>query len=62
MHTDEMLKIEAARLVIPRPTDAELREQTGAADAALQITGIVGDDGLKWKLADAGRAWLAEHP
>lgn len=58
---EELLRIEAARLVVPRPTTSELVEQVLEADVAHQIIGIPTDEGTKWKLAQAGRAWLAEH-
>ena len=57
-----MLFADARRLVLPAPTAAELEEELQAADDVRLITGITTDEGTKWKLSDAGRAWLAEHP
>jgi hypothetical protein len=59
---DDMLRADAARLVTPRPTTAELDAELAAADAARLILGVPGEEATKWKLTDAGRAWLAEHP
>jgi hypothetical protein len=58
---DDLLRTEAGRLVAPRPTAAEFDEQITSADAGRLIIGVVGEEGTKWKLADPGRAWLAEH-
>ncbi len=58
---DDLLRAEASRLVLPRPTTAELDEQIEKADASRQILGIQGDEGTKWKITDVGRAWLGEH-
>jgi hypothetical protein len=58
---DDMLRAEAARLVVPRPTGAELDRELLEAERARQMTGVYSDEGTKWKLADPGRAWLAEH-
>lgn len=60
--TDELLREDIGRFVVPVPTTAELDEQISAADAARQIVGIPTDEGTKWKIGDPGRAWLAEHP
>lgn len=59
---DDMLRAEASRLVVPRPMTAELDRELLAAERARQMTGVYGEEGTKWQLADAGRAWLAEHP
>jgi len=52
----------AARVVIPEPTTTEFEGELRAADSARLIVGVVGEDATRWKLTDAGRAWLAEHP
>lgn len=60
---EDLLRGEAARLTVPpTPTTAELDEAIRGADAARLILGVSTDEGVKWKLTDAGRAWLAEHP
>jgi hypothetical protein len=62
MLPDDLLRAEAARLVVPRPTASELDAQLLNAERERRITGVYTEEGTKWKLADAGRAWLAEHP
>ncbi len=57
-----LLHGDAARLVLPRPSTAELDEAVAHADASHRIVGVHGEEGVKWKISDAGRAWLAEHP
>lgn len=59
---EDTLCADAARMVSVRPTQAELGAEISAADAENLITGILGEDCRKWKLSDAGRAWLAENP
>ena len=61
MLPDDLLRAEAGRLVVPKPTTAEFDEQIKAADAARQLIGVVSESGTKWKLGTAGRAWLAEN-
>ena len=58
---DDLLRIEAARYLQPRPTTAELDAEIGAADTERLVVGIPGEEVIKWKLSDAGRAWLAEN-
>jgi len=60
--SDEMLRADANRLVLPRPTTAELDQQIAAADCARQLIGIPSDEGVQWQLSIAGRAWLVAHP
>lgn len=52
----------AARIVIPEPTTAEIESEIRFADVGRLIVGVVGEDSTRWKLTDAGHAWLAEHP
>ena len=59
---EDLLRAEAGRLVVPKPTTSELDQQIEAADAGRQLIGISTDEGVKWKLSAAGRAWLTEHP
>jgi hypothetical protein len=59
---DDLLRADVARLVFPRPTLVEVDQQLLDCERDRHITGIYTDEGTKWKLADAGRAWLAEHP
>ncbi len=53
---------DAARLVAPRPSDDELRVEIREANTALLIYGRAGEDSMRWKITEAGRAWLDENP
>ena len=44
------------------PTLSELKSALRAAEAAQLVLGIAAERDRKWKLTDAGRAWLAENP
>jgi hypothetical protein len=59
---DEILRADAARLVYPAPTTAELDEEIRRADRERRAVGLDTESGMKWKLSDTGRAWLAENP
>lgn len=59
---DDLVRAESARLVVPAPTTSELDAEIRAADTERLILGVQGEDSVKWKLTDAGRAWLVEHP
>lgn len=56
------LRADARRLVQPAPTSAEMDYEIAVADAQKLITGVTAEDSTKWKLSDAGRAWMAENP
>ena len=54
--TDRLLRADATRLVAPRPTTAELDAEIAAADTDRLLVGVQGEDAVKWKITDAGRA------
>ena len=58
---DALLRGNASRQLVPAPTTAELDAEIRAADTEHLMTGVQSETGAKWKLADAGRAWLAEN-
>jgi hypothetical protein len=58
---DESLRADAARMMTPPPTTAELDEAIRSADRARLITGITTDTGTRWKASAVGHAWLAEN-
>ena len=58
---EDTLRADAARVVIPRPTTAALDQELAALDSQRLIIGVDTEEGRKWRIADAGRAWLAEH-
>lgn len=58
---DALLRGNASRQLVPPPTTAELDVEIRAADTEHLMTGVQAETGPKWKLADAGRAWLAEN-
>jgi hypothetical protein len=60
--TDDILRADAARMVAPAATTAELDEEIRAADTARLIVGIPGEDAVRWQITDAGRVWLTMHP
>jgi hypothetical protein len=62
VHRDATLRADICRCVDPVPTTAEIDAAIRHADTRRRITGILTEDGFKWKIADAGRAWLAENP
>ena len=58
---DTALRTDLGHVVVPTPTTAEIDDAIRRADTSRRITGISTEDGIKWKIADAGRAWLAAH-
>lgn len=58
---EDTLRADAARACVPRPTTAALDQELAALDSQRLIIGVDTEEGRKWCLADAGRAWLAEH-
>ena len=58
---DANLRDEIGMLVVPSPTTAELDDTIRHHDSSRRLIGVQGETGTKWKLNDAGRAWLAEH-
>lgn len=58
---DALLRGNASRQLVPPPTTSELDAEIRAADTEHLMTGVQAETGAKWKLADAGRAWLAEN-
>ncbi len=52
---------EAARLVVPPPTVAEVESAIAYHELQRRIVGVTGETEAKYKITDAGRAWLAEH-
>lgn len=59
---DSILRTDASRVCLPRPTTAELDEGIASADHDRLIVGVQGEEEAKWKITDAGLAWLAENP
>jgi hypothetical protein len=45
----------------PRPTASEIAEAIRHADSRQRIVSIRSETGLKWKLTELGRAWVAEN-
>ena len=58
---DELLRSDISRLAVPPPSTAELDDAIRFADTKRRITGVASDDGMKWQIAPAGRAYLAEN-
>ncbi len=58
----DLLQRDVARLVPQEPTTSEFEAELRAADTEHLIVGIAGEDAIRWKNTDSGRAWLAEHP
>ena len=61
LHCDRTLRADMRRCAAPAPTTAEIDEAIRHADTGRRITGIPTAEGIKWKIAGAGRAWLAEN-
>lgn len=59
---EDILRADASRLVVPAPSTAEIDEELRRADRERRVTGIESETGMKWKITDVGRAWLAENP
>lgn len=59
---DSVLRADASRVCIPRPTTAELDDGIATADADRLITGVQGQEETKWKISESGLAWLSENP
>lgn len=60
--TTTLLEADAAPLVPgPAPFSSEWAEALRHADTARRVVCIQTEDGPKWKITDAGRAWLAER-
>ena len=60
--SEETLRADAARIVRPRATTAELDERIRYLDGRHRIAGVVGEIGTEWHITAAGRLWLAENP
>ena len=60
--TETMLKADASRQVLPRPTSSEIDAEIRHADVISRIQGIDTEEGIKWQITDAGRLWLANNP
>jgi hypothetical protein len=58
---DSILKADAARLVVPRPSESELLDCIAHHDRSGHLTSVAGATEQKRKLNDAGRAWLQEE-
>lgn len=58
---DSVLKADAARMVVPRPSESELLDSISYHDKAGHLTSIAGETEQKRKLNDAGRAWHLEN-
>lgn len=58
---DSVLKADAARLVVPRPSETELQDSIAYHDRAGRLTSIAGETEQKRKLNDAGHAWHQEN-
>jgi hypothetical protein len=56
------LRADAARMVTPRATTAELDTALGYLDGKRRIAGLNGETGMQWTINDAGRLWLAQNP
>lgn len=59
---DSVLRADASRVCLPRPTQAELDEGISTADCDRLITGVQGQEETKWKISEQGLAWLSENP
>lgn len=59
---DEVLRADAARMLAPRATVAEMDWAIHAAEKQRRIAGIVGELGPQWQITAAGRLWLAQNP
>jgi hypothetical protein len=57
-----VLRADAARLVHPPATTAELDAEIRAADQARLLVSLPGEDDWQHTLTDAGRLWLARNP
>lgn len=58
----DLVQKDTARTVPQEPTTSEFEAELRAADTEHLIVGIAGEDATRWKITDAGRAWLVEHP
>ena len=58
---ESILKADAGRKVVPRPTETELVDSIRFHDRAMHLTSVAGDTEVKYKMNDLGRAWLAER-
>lgn len=58
---DSILKADAARAVVPRPTESELADSIAYHDREGRLTSVAGETEQKRKLNDQGRAWLLEN-
>ena len=56
-----VLKADAGRLVVPRPTNTELADSIRYHDTAGRLTSVQGETEAKYKLNEDGRAWLQEN-
>lgn len=53
---------DAARLAAPRPSVDELKTELAACNTDGLVYGRPGEDAMKWKLTEAGHAWIDENP
>ncbi len=60
--TEAMLRNDAARMILPRPTTLEIDSDIRHADAIRRIAGIQTEEGTKFAITDAGRLWLETNP
>ncbi len=58
---DSILKADASRLVVPRPSDSELTDSILYHDRAGRLTSVQGETESKRKLNEQGNAWLQEN-
>ena len=59
---DETLRADAARIVVPRASTAELDARILALDEMRRIAGIQGETGMEREITQAGRLWLMQNP
>lgn len=59
---DRTLCADAARLVTPPATQAELEAEIREADTARLIVGLPGEDAIQRQITDGGKLWLAKNP
>jgi hypothetical protein len=59
---EETLCADAARMVTPRATTAELDERVRYLDSHRRIAGIPTETGTSWQITASGRLWLQQNP
>lgn len=58
---ESILKADAGRMVVQRPTDTEISQAIQYHDENQRLTSVPSETENQWKLNNAGRAWLLEQ-